>query len=207
MQQVLKAVGAQTMTQEEAATSLAEILGLEVVGGEAGETLLGFSGNDTIAGGLGNDDILGESGDDVLRGDFNQRQSVAEGGNDRILGGPGNDRIGGKAGDDLLFGGEGNDQIWGDHGDDIIYGGLGDDTIHGDDGNRFSGTDTFVLATGEGTDTIVDFELGIDLIGLANGLTFNDLSFSENQIIVGEQTLAILSVDTSNLSESDFLLF
>ncbi len=59
-----------------------------------------------------------------------------------------------------------------------------------------------MIATGEGTDTIVDFEVGIDFIGLANGLTFADLSFSGDAIAVGNETLGIIS-GVESLTESD----
>jgi hypothetical protein len=59
------------------------------------------------------------------------------------------------------------------------------------------------LATGEGTDTIVDFEIGVDFIGLADGLTFADLSFTGNTITVGDETLATV-VGVEEFSESNF---
>ncbi|NJO46850.1 MAG: hypothetical protein HC835_15170 [Oscillatoriales cyanobacterium RM2_1_1] len=114
--------------------------------------------------------------------------------------------MGGKAGNDKLYGDIGNDEIWGDQGDDLIDGGAGNDTLHGDSGNLSGGADIFVLAVGEGTDTIVDFEIGLDLIGLAGGLTFGDLSFSGNEIAAGTEILAILPVETNALSEDNFTL-
>ncbi|MEL7054390.1 MAG: hypothetical protein AAGM45_21790 [Cyanobacteria bacterium J06588_5] len=98
----------------------------------------------------------------MLRGDRNSRdaQTGEAGGDDLIYGGAGNDRIGGKSGNDRLFGDAGDDQIWGDDGDDLIHGGLGNDTLTGDNFSGGQGADTFVLAIGEGTDTITDFEIG-----------------------------------------------
>ncbi|MEQ8958762.1 MAG: hypothetical protein RLP02_12700, partial [Coleofasciculus sp. C2-GNP5-27] len=95
---------------------------------------------------------------------------------------------------------------------DILYGGLGDDTLTGDDFSGGQGSDTFVLAVGEGTDTIVDFEVGTDAIGLANGLTFGQLSFSEqdgNTLIksADDTVLAILNqVNADSLTETSFLV-
>ncbi|NJO71977.1 MAG: hypothetical protein HC825_10490, partial [Oscillatoriales cyanobacterium RM1_1_9] len=81
-------------------------------------------------------------------------------------------------------------------GDDLIRGGLGNDKLYGDTGNSSGGLDTFVLAAGEGTDTIVDFEVGIDLIGLADGLTFSDLTLEPQlgnlAVITGDETLALV---------------
>ena len=176
------------------------------VGDDGDNTLVGNVGNNIIAGGLGADIIAGGDGDDVLRGDLNDRDAqVGVGNDDLIFGGNGDDFIGGKGGNDELFGDAGDDLLWGDDGDDILRGDLGNDTLTGDDNSGGSGSDTFILSTGEGTDTITDFEVGIDVIGLADGLMFADLSFSGNAINVGEETLAILQgVDTTTLAESSF---
>ena len=163
----------------------------------------------TVAGDLGSDYIVGSDSDDVLRGDLNSRNSqVGIGDDDIIFGGAGNDRIGGKGGNDILNGESGDDQIWGDDGDDILRGGLGNDTLTGDDNSGGAGSDTFVLAAGEGTDTITDFEVGVDFIGLAGGITVDQLSFSGNTIqLVGEtvETLAILS-GVADASVVDFTI-
>ncbi|MGL5081160.1 MAG: phytase, partial [Microcoleaceae cyanobacterium] len=183
----------------------------EVLTGTDGDDLFNAAnGKDTVAGGLGNDLIYGEAGNDLLRGDLNERVSGVEGGNDTIFGGLGNDRISGKAGNDELYGNEGNDRIWGDQGDDLIRGGLGNDKLYGDSGYSTGGVDTFILAESEGMDTIYDFEIGIDLIGLAGGLTFGDLALDQqgqNALInFGETTLAVLQqVNVNSLSESDFV--
>ncbi|MEM9804603.1 MAG: CAP domain-containing protein [Cyanobacteria bacterium P01_D01_bin.56] len=155
------------------------------------QTLLGTEGDDSleagpettlVAGGWGNDRITGSDNDDVLRGDLNERAPSGgiKDGDDLIFGGAGNDYIGGKGGNDTLVGGTGNDMIWGDDGDDILRGGLGNDTLTGDNFSGGSGADTFILAAGAGTDLIMDFELGTDRIGLADGLTFADLSFGQS---------------------------
>ena len=103
-------------------------------------------------------------------------------------------------GNDLLYGENGVDVINGLGGNDTLIGGAGSDTLTG--GN---GSDTFVIAKGEGTDTITDFIVGEDLIGLSGGLTYNDLSFSNSDIISGYETLATLTgVDTNTLTASDF---
>ncbi|MEL7034023.1 MAG: 5'-nucleotidase C-terminal domain-containing protein [Cyanobacteria bacterium J06592_8] len=173
------------------------------------DILTGTSANETIAGDLGDDQIFGNAGNDLLRGDLNQRFSASVGGNDTIIGGAGDDRIGGKAGNDELFGSEGNDSIWGDQGDDVLRGGLGDDRLQGDT-DYSSGVDTFILAIAEGTDTIVDFEIGIDLIGLAEGLNASQLSLSLNGqdtfININSETLAILQdVNLTDFSQINFI--
>ena len=182
-------------------------IGEEITGTRGEDVLEGGNLEDTIAGGLGNDELLGGDGADVLRGDRNSRKSGGTiGGDDIIRGGRGSDRIGGKAGNDQLFGDEGDDQLWGDDGDDILRGGLGKDTLTGDDSSDGQGSDIFVLAAEEGTDTITDFEVGIDLIGLADGLAFGQLTFSGNEIQFSDTTLAVLEgVGTTTLTEVDFI--
>lgn len=179
---------------------------------DSNDFIFAAAGDDTVAGGLGDDQIFGEDGDDVLRGDLNNRSPGGSlGGNDIIYGGAGNDRIGGKGGADQLYGEDGDDRIWGDDGDDLLRGGLGNDTLVGDDFSGGRGDDTFVLAVGEGTDTILDFQVGEDLIGLANGLSFGQLSLSQNGsstlINFDDETLAILmEVNVSTLTADSFVM-
>ncbi|WP_413165206.1 carbonic anhydrase family protein [Capilliphycus salinus ALCB114379] len=140
--------------------------------------------------------------------------------NDNISGTGGFDLIFGGRGEDTLVGLDGNDTMHGGRGDDLLNGGLGSDVLTGDQGD-----DIFVLATGQGPDTITDFNSGngliggllgslpllgdgIDLIGLSGGLTFSDLSFAGNSILVDstKEILATLTgVDTTTLTESNFV--
>jgi glycerophosphoryl diester phosphodiesterase len=182
-----------------------------VVGTDADDLLIarrsGVSGNNVMAGEGGSDIIYGTDGDDVLRGDRNSRSAqVGEaGGDDIIYGGAGNDRLGGKSGNDELYGEEGNDQIWGDDGDDLLWGGKGNDTLTGDNKSGGKGSDIFVLAAGEGTDTITDFQKGIDKIGLYGDIGSSDLTLTGNQIKLGDEVLAILNkVDTATLGGDSF---
>ena len=95
-------------------------------------------------------------------------------------------------GDDLLDGGVGRDTLDGGVGDDLLTGG--------------NNNDTFVLSSGGGTDTITDFGLGNNVIGLGNGITFAELSFIGSDIILGTETLATLNAfDATTLSENDFV--
>ncbi|MEO0884636.1 MAG: serine hydrolase [Cyanobacteria bacterium J06648_10] len=197
----------------------------EIFGSDAAEVLLGetdsdfidaLGGDDTVAGGLGDDLILGGEGDDVLRGDVNNRstQDGESGGNDIIFGGEGSDRIGGKSGNDILSGDAGDDFIWGDAGDDFIMGVTGNDTLIGDNFSDGSGSDLFVFGNGDGTDTIVDFEVGIDRIGLVDGeLTFADLTITQdgrNTLLgiadSGEVIAIMQNVQASALTDSSFEL-
>jgi glycerophosphoryl diester phosphodiesterase len=151
---------------------------------------------------MGNDIIVGGDGDDLLWGDRNSRDPGGTvGGDDLLYGGKGNDRLGGKAGNDQLFGEDGNDLLWGNDGDDLLWGGNGSDILTG--GN---GSDIFVLAAGEGTDAIADFQVGIDKIGLYGEIGFGQLTLTDNQIEFGDEILAIVSgVNTANLGAADFI--
>ena len=57
---------------------------------------------------------------------------------------------------DKLIGGDGSDDLYGGQGNDELFGG--------------SGQDIFWFAPGEGTDTVYDYQPGVDLIGFNSGL-------------------------------------
>ncbi|NET38029.1 MAG: hypothetical protein F6K19_39535 [Cyanothece sp. SIO1E1] len=185
----------------------------ELVGDAGTNVLSGADGADTLAGELGDDILFGEDGADILRGDLNDSSPGGPiGGDDTIFGGDGDDAIGGKGGADLLLGELGDDLIFGDDGDDTLIGGLGDDILTGDDFSGGAGSDTFVLGIDEGTDTITDFEIGTDFIGLGEGLSFGALSIeqdgSDALIGFGGETLAIVnSVLATSLTEAVFTVF
>ncbi|MGB3533715.1 MAG: tandem-95 repeat protein [Microcoleaceae cyanobacterium] len=186
-----------------------------IVGDDMDNSIDAMAGDDLVAGLLGDDVILGGDGDDVLRGDANSRaSSTGAGGDDIIFGGAGNDRIGGKDGNDLLSGDAGDDMIFGDAGDDTIMGVTGNDTLTGDDFSGGNGSDLFIFGNGDGTDTITDFEVGTDLIGLVEDeLTFEDIEIitidGDAAISVMEtgETLAILNgVDADELTADAFVI-
>jgi Ca2+-binding RTX toxin-like protein len=156
----------------------------------------------TINGGNNNDTLTGTAGNDVLNGVNGQDTISGLAGNDRIDGGSGEDKLYGGDGNDTLLGGSGQDQLWGDAGDDLLNGGKGNDSLTGG-----SGRDTFALGKGNGQDTITDFSLGQgDKIGLLDGLTFNQLTFSGNQIRAGNEILAVVTgFNTNTLTAADFL--
>ncbi|MBD2087076.1 DUF4347 domain-containing protein [Trichocoleus sp. ST-U3] len=167
-----------------------------LVGTSLDDRINGFGGHDTIVGGLGKDRIYGDDGNDTLIGDLNNNLLTggSMGMDDIIYGGTGSDRINGCGGNDTLYGEAGSDQIWGDGGDDRLYGGLGNDILTGG-----LGRDIFAVSKGEGTDTIRDFQIGQDYIGLVGGLALNQLSIIQqgsNTSIIdnsNNQTLAILA--------------
>ncbi|BAU42723.1 alkaline phosphatase [Leptolyngbya sp. O-77] len=184
----------------------------ELVGGDGRDVIVAFGGDDTVAGGLGNDILYGGAGDDLMRGDRNvsDAQNGEPGGDDILYGGAGNDRLLGKAGNDMLYGEAGDDLLIGDDGDDLLWGGLGNDTLIGDNFSGGSGINTFVLAAGQGTDTILDFHIGRDKIGLAGGLSFSDLfiaqSGSATLIALDEEILAVVNgVDANSFCAHSFV--
>ncbi|MEL4897155.1 Ig-like domain-containing protein [Crocosphaera sp. Alani8] len=94
----------------------------------------------------------------------------------------------------------GNRTIVGTNADEYILGIAGNDTRRGN-----GGSDTFVLESNQGTDTIIDFELGVDLIGLRDGLTFGSLTLddvgNDTSVLFNTQELAILKgVNSSDLN-------
>ncbi|ACC83215.1 beta strand repeat-containing protein [Nostoc punctiforme] len=125
-------------------------------------------------------------------------------GNDVLHGTPGNDYLNGGNGKDILYGGNGKDTLSGGNGNDLLSGGLGSDILTGGNGD-----DKFVFAAGEGNGIITDFCKGNDLIGLSNGLTFSQLSFCGNNIIVTttDEILATLTgINTNTLIASNFTI-
>lgn len=143
------------------------------------DVLDGGAGNDVIHG-LGGDDVIsGGDGDDYLFGDDYERLFT---GNDKVSGGAGNDWVDGGAGDDQLFGDEGNDTLLGGDGNDTLVGGIGNDILVGD-----LGVNTYVVAPGDGDDSIVApgtaLPTGVTLGGilkLEGGLTPADIHLVRN---------------------------
>ncbi|MBR9650098.1 calcium-binding protein [Thalassovita aquimarina] len=130
----------------------------------------GFWGRDTVFGGFGADTIQGGNGDDAFHGEAD---------NDLIFGRLGNDMIRGGTGFDTIHGGDGNDTVYGDYGRDRIFMGNGDDTyvdsaqggnLGQDTINGGAGADTFVFGAAIASDTIVDFEVGTDVLQLTEDL-------------------------------------
>ncbi len=124
--------------------------------------------------------------------------------NDFIYGNQGDDTLDGGDGDDVIYGGKDNDILTGGNGDDWLFGDLGDDTLVGG-----VGQDRFVIRKDAGVDLIVDFTATEDLIGLAPGLTVDNLTLTQGNsgtlIYAGNDLLAILNgVEVSAINQQDF---
>jgi Ca2+-binding RTX toxin-like protein len=86
-----------------------------------------------------------------------------------------NDLRFGNGGRDKLCDSEGNDTLYGGKGDDYLIGGLGNDILSGG-----MGGESFVLTAGSAPGLITDLTKGEDLVVLASGLTFAQLSITQN---------------------------
>jgi serralysin len=165
----------------------------EAINGNAGsDVLIGGFGNDTLWGGQDYDILYGEQGNDLING--NQGADVVYGGtgNDFIRGGQGNDALLGDSGNDILIGDSGIDRLWGGEGADLFV-------IRREAGatSREFGSDqprpigTFPSPLDEvPADFILDYNPAQgDVIGLAEGLTRNNIVLSEKFITIGDARL------------------
>lgn len=100
---------------------------------------------------------------------------------------------GGK-GNDIVNGGAGADLIYGDFGDDILIGGVGGDNFH--------------FRSNDGNNIITDFEDGIDVIGLGDGLSFQQLTISQigndTRISANQLSITLQGVEESAINIEDF---
>ena len=167
--------------------------GVDNLSGNKGlDTLYGEEGNDGLFGGTSADELYGGLGNDYLDGDT----AV-----DSLYGGAGNDTLGAGSGNDLLFGGIGHDALIGIEGDDMLDAAEGNDMLDGGTGNDTltsgAGADHFMFTTGvlnaHNVDVMMDFQQGLDLIGLFDptGLNFAVLgeSVDAGEVVNGTRAL------------------
>ncbi|MEG4320271.1 MULTISPECIES: calcium-binding protein [unclassified Microcoleus] len=162
----------------------------ELMNGNGGtDTLIGGCGNDTIRGGQDFDILYGECGNDILSG--NQGNDVAYGGtgNDFVRGGQGNDALVGDSGNDTLIGDAGIDRLWGGEGADlfVLRREAGATSAEfGSDQPRPAGTFPAKVEQVP-ADFILDYNPAQgDTIGLAGGLTRNDIVLTEKFLTIGD---------------------
>lgn len=166
----------------------------------------GDGGNNTLGGGEGNDTISADAGSDTIYGGVgNGADSVTSGGgNDVVFTGSGNDTINAGGGNDVVYNGSGSDNVNGGAGADTLWGGPGNDALTGG-----TGADEFSFATGNGNDTISDFEDGIDTIVFSGtGLDFGDLAIIDTAagalVSYGSDSILLDGINSSALSAADF---
>ncbi|HEY9752683.1 MAG TPA: hypothetical protein V6C46_07015, partial [Coleofasciculaceae cyanobacterium] len=169
----------------------------ELVGAEPSQTegsiFQGTAGDDNLSAADQPDLILVGTGDDRI---------TAGGGTDIVYAGNGTDWINGGPDNDLMFGEAGNDLLVGDAGADTLVGG--------------SGRDLFVLAPGSGPDTIADFEDGVDLLALSEGLSFSQLTIVDGTggqngsaliriTSTGELLASLTGISANTITTADFI--
>ena len=84
-----------------------------------------------------------------------------------------------------------NPNLQGSPGNDLIDGKGGDDTLRGN-----GGADTFVFRAGDGDDTILDFQDGVDRIRFEGGITYDDLDITPSQAHAGGSKIFTISYGT-----------
>ena len=109
-----------------------------------------------------------------------------------------------------MSGGSENDALRGDAGRDTLDGGTGDDAMAGG-----GGADVFVFANGFGSDTISDFEVGIDRLDFRLNSQINSLadfnaaaiSFSGNTLVslTDGSTIVISGILEAQLTAGNFI--
>jgi Ca2+-binding RTX toxin-like protein len=195
----------------------------DLSGGDGDDILFGEAGNDLLSGGNGIDFVDGGDGFDWLRLEeiqfgvkvdlntdtttyqeatgnlvtetFRNIEGVIGGQfDDELIGDEGNNEIQGRGGNDTFWGGAGNDYLSGDDGNDILAGGSG--SLNYLSGN--AGSDIFVVAI-DGFSQALDFELGIDKIGLSGNLTVNQLKIEQGTGVNSSGTWIKLVSDNTNL--------
>ena len=187
--------------------------GNDVLHGEGGDdTLIGSSAGETFYGGTGADDIRGGGGADWARY-LDATSGVAV----SLMTGTG---TGGEAAGDTLtdveylWGSDFDDTLEGDDGVNMIRGGGGNDTITGHGGNDIlqghGGADVFVFHAGDGTDRVNAFEVGTDLLRIADAASFADLTvfdFRGDAAIAYAPggTILLSGIDETTVSSGMFL--
>ena len=160
----------------------------ERMNGNSGiDTLIGGCGNDSIRGGQDFDILYGECGSDVLSGDLGNDYAYGGTENDFIRGGKGNDALVGESGNDTLIGDAGIDRLWGSEGADVFVLRREVGAISGEIGSTQPPPTGNFNQEQVPADFILDYNPAEgDVIGLASGLTRNDIVLSERFLTIGD---------------------
>ena len=167
-----------------------DTLNLSYVGapqGITGDTKVLFAGEPLFRGGGTVQNI--ERFDAIALTNFNDVMVIGDqadpataygyGGDDHLIGQENRVVMHGGDGNDLLVGSTANDELYGDRGNDILIGGPGTDLLFGGDGN-----DRFLFNQTGATDTIGDFQTGVDKIDLTD--------IDANSSVVGNQSFTFI---------------
>lgn len=163
-------------------------------------------GNDYINGGDGNDKLYGDDaydsaifGDDTINGGHGDDYLSGGAGDDILAGEEGNDRLNGGEGKDILSGGRGDDYLTGGNGNDSLTGGVGNDHLHGG-----AGDDSYVIASGDGKDTIYDIAGQNSLIIQNSSFSSVRLSLIQGSVYLyhGNNDLLMMSLATASTLSS-----
>ncbi|MFW2830740.1 calcium-binding protein [Sphingomonas sp. ID0503] len=203
-----------------------------LIGRDGTDTLLGGSGNDLLDGGAGKDSIDGGTGTDTLtyagasgavradlqNGYYNNKGDAA---GDKIrnvenlIGSDFGDSLRGNNVANRIDGGEGADFLHGRGGNDTLVAGDGIDELTGG-----SGKDLFVLigSSFEETDTVIDFENGIDKVDLTGvSGAFEDIVTDQDDVdgdgqiddltvTYGQWTFNLLNASAEKIDRADFII-
>ncbi|MEG4943763.1 calcium-binding protein [Microcoleus sp. F4-D5] len=160
----------------------------ELMNGNSGiDTLIGGCGSDTIRGGQDFDILYGECGNDLVSGDQGNDYGYGGTGNDFIRGGKGNDALVGESGNDTLIGDAGIDRLWGKEGADLFVLRREAGANSGEIGSLQPPPSGNFDVDEVPADFILDYNPAQgDVIGLASGLTRNDIVLSERFLTIGD---------------------
>ncbi len=179
----------------------------------------GFDGvNDLVFTGAGNDEV-----DVTLAGAIAGKNRIDLGSGNDVIDVANNDRAFGSAGDDTFYAkdGKGGNRMSGGVGNDTFFLGGNDRALGGDGNDKFyvgtgggnilsggAGADQFWIYNAEApasANTVVDFQIGTDVLGFTGGVKFADLTRTGNDISFGGKTIATLTgIETSSLTAANF---
>ncbi len=138
---------------------------------------------------------------------FSQLTFALPGGDNLIRGGPTPDTLTGTAGDDTIFGHGMPDTLKGLAGDDRLVDGRGPDILWGG-----SGADIFEFVAETKTDTVMDFEIGIDRLDLSDYAMLYNINgvgitpTADGAVLtMGGDTLVLHTMDGSALTADMFI--
>ena len=179
--------------------------------GDSGANYLrGSFGNDTLNGGDGSDFLQGDSGADVLNGGAGSDWAYYASAGTSVTVNLGNSSanqgeaigdsylsienvVGGRF-NDIITGDSGNNTLRGFIGDDILNGGAGDDILRGE-----AGADTFVFEVGTGTDAVIDYNDGDDLLDFSDFGVANALDYAQQ---IGEDVVFTFGADVITIEDA-----